>query len=74
MRNLRCSVVMDDPLRFARAPLRRRALSPAGVGALPCTGKRSSLYRGLTSPAGEKRIPRARVRTGFYDNNSKKGK
>ena len=54
MRNLRCSVVMDDPLRFARAPLRRRALSPAGVGALPCTGKRSSLYRGLTSPAGEK--------------------
>ena len=46
------------PARLWRA-LRGRALSPAGVGALPCTGKRSSLYRGLTSPAGEKRIPRA---------------
>ena len=35
-----------------RSPLLGRAISPAGVGDLPCWGEASSLLRGFASPSG----------------------
>ena len=46
MRNLRCSEVMDDPLRFARSPLYRQTVFPVPGFDFPCGGEEDFLYTG----------------------------